>query len=164
MGALQYKIWNTYWKEVRKSSPEVDGIFGDLMKGFPFLLSFSLLPLPSLTSPLHPLSYFGCWGGHGSFTGKKEGSVGAPWLWIQQRWFCDCIRSWWHPFLQKFLTVKTKLQPIRRQGLQKWLIMGGLVYSWRLVVGRNHGFWLLWYLLSEVRMMLRQSMASLWQT
>ena len=32
---------------------------------------------PSL---LHPLSYFGCWGGHGSFTGKKEGSVGAPWL------------------------------------------------------------------------------------
>lgn len=26
--------------------------------------------------------------------------------------------------------------------------LGTLVCSWRLVVDRNHGFWLLWYLLS----------------
>lgn len=106
---------------------------------FPLLLSSHPLPFPPMSSPpflshlllLPPLpcpphsspplpsplpSSFGCWGSHGRFAGRKKCSASAPWLWTQQRWFCDCIRSWWHPFLLKFLAVKTRLQPIRRQG------------------------------------------------
>lgn len=63
---------------VRKNSPEVDGLFGDLIKGIsypPLLLS---LPLPSLSLPSPPPLLLWMLGGHGSFTGKKEGSVGAP--------------------------------------------------------------------------------------
>lgn len=118
-------MWDVYWRGVGKNSPEVVGWFKASWKEFPllspFLLPFfPLLSLPLLTSlPLRcpHLFSFGCWGSHGGFAGRKECSAGAPWLWTQQKWFCDCIRSWWHPFLLKFLAVKARLQPIRRQGL-----------------------------------------------
>lgn len=89
---------------------------------FPPFLLFFLPSSPHLPSPLPSLSstlFLGVlekpWKLH-----RQEGmQCGCSIALDPTKWFCDFIRSWWHPFLLKCLAVKTRLQPIRRQRLTR---------------------------------------------
>lgn len=50
--------------------------------------------------------------------------------------------------------IQTPIQPGNSCPPRRAVMLnqGVLVYSWRLVVERNHGFWLLWYLFSQAHM------------